>query len=49
MKNAKDGLEEELKREYCTFCQSEDLKITRIIKVECRKCGKTRLITSRIR
>ena len=45
----KDKLEESLKNSYCNFCQSQDIKITQIIKVECRNCGKTRLITTKVR
>ena len=48
-KTKESGLESELERSYCNICQSTDIKITRVIKVECRKCGKTRLITARLR
>ena len=34
----------ELKRAYCNFCQNPDLRITQTIKIECKKCGKTRII-----
>ena len=41
-------LEEELKDAYCYKCASPELKITKIIRIECRKCGRKRLITSRL-
>jgi len=44
----KGTLEEELKRSYCHKCASPELKVTRIIEIECRKCGRKRLITSRL-
>lgn len=49
MSKKKDDIEGELSRSYCNFCQSHDLKITKIIKVQCRGCGKTRLITTKIK
>jgi len=49
MKKKDNETEEELKKAYCNFCQSHDVKVTKIIKVQCRGCGKTRLITSKIR
>ena len=42
------SLEESLKRAYCAKCSSPELKITKIIQIECRKCGRKRLITSRL-
>ena len=48
IKRVKGTLEEELKRAYCHKCTSPDLKITRIIEIECRKCGRKRLITARL-
>ncbi len=44
----KYSLEEELKHAYCAKCSSPNLKITKIIQIECRKCGRKRLITSRL-
>ena len=44
----KRSLEEELKRAYCAKCASPNLKITKIIQIECRKCGRKRLITARL-
>jgi RNase P subunit RPR2 len=48
--NTKDRrtLEDELKHAYCAKCISPDLKITKIIQIECRKCGRKRMITSRL-
>lgn len=45
---AEGTLEKELENAYCNRCASPELKITRIIKIECRKCGRKRLITSRL-
>jgi Zn finger protein HypA/HybF involved in hydrogenase expression len=44
----KQRLELELRDAYCYKCASPELKITRIIQIECRKCGRKRLITSRL-
>jgi len=44
----KGKLEDELKSAYCHKCLSPELKITKIIQIECRKCGRKRLITSRL-
>jgi len=44
----KHALEEELTRAYCAKCASPNLKITKIIQIECRKCGRKRLITARL-
>ena len=41
-------MEDELKSAYCHKFLSPELKITKIIKIECRKCGRKRLITSRL-
>jgi|GEM_PF-5599657 len=43
------ALEDELSHAYCNFCQSHELRITKVVKVECKQCGKTRLITGKIR
>ena len=48
VERVKGTLEDELKRAYCHKCASPDLKITKIIQIECRKCGRKRLITSRL-
>ncbi|MCX8175481.1 MAG: hypothetical protein N3E51_04725 [Candidatus Micrarchaeota archaeon] len=48
IERAKGKLEDELKNAYCHKCLSPELKITRIIQIECRKCGRRRLITSRL-
>ncbi|MCX6772323.1 MAG: hypothetical protein NTV88_00960 [Candidatus Micrarchaeota archaeon] len=42
------GLEDELKHAYCAKCTSPNLKITKIIQIECRQCGRKRLITTRM-
>ncbi len=47
--DTKPELLDELKRSYCNFCQSQDIMITQIIKIECKKCGKTRLITTKVK
>ena len=44
-----DEIEQELMRCYCNFCQSQDVRITKVYRITCRKCGKTRLVTARIR
>jgi len=44
----KGKLEDSLKDAYCYKCASPELKITKIIQIECRKCGRKRLITSRL-
>ena len=49
MAKKNDELERELAQSYCNFCQSHDLKITKAIKVQCRKCGKTRLVTTKLK
>ena len=49
MSKKKDELEWELARSYCNFCQSHDLKITKVIKIQCRGCGKTRLVTTKLK
>jgi len=41
-------LELELKDAYCYKCASPELKITRIVQIECRKCGRKRMITTRL-
>jgi len=41
-------LEDKLVNAYCAKCASPDLKITKIIQIECRKCGRKRLITARL-
>jgi len=43
-KKSEDDFLSEIKRSYCNFCQNKDLKITQTIKIECKKCGKTRVI-----
>ena len=48
VEKAKGALEDELKNAYCYKCASPELKITKIIQIECRKCGRKRLITSRL-
>ncbi len=48
MSKKKDDIESELLKSYCNSCQSHDLKITKVIKVQCRGCGRKRLITSRL-
>jgi len=48
VERAKRGLEEELKDAYCHQCLSPELKITKIIQIECRVCGRKRLITTRV-
>ena len=44
----KRELEDELQHSYCAKCASPDMKITKIYKIECRKCGRKRLITVRL-
>ena len=44
----KRKIEETLKDAYCYKCASPELKITKIIQIECRKCGRKRLITTRL-
>ncbi len=44
----KVSLEDKLVNAYCAKCASPDLKITKIIQIECRKCGRKRLITVRM-
>ncbi|MFA5108592.1 MAG: hypothetical protein WC492_03625 [Candidatus Micrarchaeia archaeon] len=39
-----EELFEELRRSYCTFCNGDELEITKIIQIKCKKCGKTRVI-----
>jgi len=48
IEKAKGTLEEELKNAYCHKCTSPELKITKIIRIECRKCGRRRLMTSKL-
>ena len=48
VERVKGTLEQELKNAYCHKCASPELKITKIIQIECRKCGRKRLITSRL-
>ena len=48
IERTKGKLEDELKDAYCHKCLSPELKITKIIQIECRKCGRKRLITSRL-
>ena len=48
VEKVKGSLEDELKNAYCYNCASPELKITKIIQIECRKCGRKRLITSRL-
>jgi len=48
VEKVKGTLEQELKNAYCHKCSSPELKITKIIQIECRKCGRKRLITSRL-
>jgi len=43
-----DDLLAGIRRPYCNFCQNPRLKITRTIKIECKRCGKTRVITLKI-
>ncbi|MCX8179737.1 MAG: hypothetical protein N3E38_03345 [Candidatus Aenigmarchaeota archaeon] len=47
-KTRKASLEEELKSAYCHKCLSPELKIIKIIKIECQNCGRKRLITEKI-
>ena len=47
-KKTEDDLLAELARSYCNFCQNSRIKITRTIKIECPKCGKIRLIQTRL-
>ena len=42
------SMEDKLANAYCAKCASPDLKITKTIQIECRKCGRKRLITSRL-
>ena len=45
-----DGtFEKELKRSYCTCCENHDLKIILTTRLECKKCGRNRLITKSLR
>jgi len=44
----KRRLEEGLRDAYCYKCASPELKITKTIQIECRKCGRKRLITTRL-
>ena len=44
----KHRLEEGLRDAYCYKCASPELKITKTIQIECRKCGRKRLITTRL-
>ncbi|MCX8198047.1 MAG: hypothetical protein N3F07_02530 [Candidatus Micrarchaeota archaeon] len=44
----KKKLEDELKDAYCHKCLSPELRITKIIQIECRNCGRKRLMTVRL-
>ncbi|MEM4348115.1 MAG: hypothetical protein QXN37_00940 [Candidatus Anstonellaceae archaeon] len=44
-KLTKTNLEEELEHAYCHKCLSPELKITKIIQIECKNCGRKRLMT----
>ena len=42
------SLEEKLANAYCALCASTDLKMIKTIQIECRKCGRKRMITMRL-
>ena len=34
---------------YCNFCQSDDVTVTQVLKFECKKCGKTRVVQKKLK
>ncbi|MGV8176613.1 MAG: hypothetical protein ACP5NX_02350 [Candidatus Bilamarchaeaceae archaeon] len=38
----------DLRNSYCSGCGNADVSIIQIIKIECKKCGKVRVIQKKI-